>query len=106
MRKNIWRRMRYRRENKELVLRHKSVKGVDMVDTAPTQAAAAVAAAATSLQLADAAAVEAAVAAAESFGRAMDELPSAWNDPAAVEEELDPSVTTSELPQDVVKIEF
>jgi hypothetical protein len=99
--------MRYRRENKELVLRHKSTavkeESVEMVDTAPTQAAAAVAAAATSLQLADAAAVEAAVAAAESFGRAMDELPSSWNDSTVVE--LDPAAT-SEIPGDVVKIEF
>jgi hypothetical protein len=101
--------MRYRRENKELVLRHKStavVKGSveSMVDTAPTQAAAAVAAAATSLQLADAAAVEAAVAAAESFGRAMDEMPSSWND--ATVEDLDASAVASDLPSDVVKIEF
>ena len=104
LRKNIWRRMRYRRENKQLVLRHKGgAPPVEMV--APTQAAAAVAAATSSLQLADAAAVEAAVAAAESFGRAMDDLPNSWpSDPTAgvMPEDLeDPALSNA-----VEKIEY
>jgi len=88
LRKNIWRRMRYRRENKKMVEELKTVGPAALtlktdMDAAPhddanahsndadaaAHAAAVAASKSSDLDLADQAAVEAAVAAAESFGK-------------------------------------